>query len=196
MKLGRYYLSMNGLRHLCLIFPLVFIPFLLSLFSGTLTNGQNITGHQYFRGPMDCLRTIIREKGLAGCYRGLISMCYRDIPSFGLYVASYEYLFQYLQGSRYVDSQGIVASLLAGGVAGTLTWSSIIPCDNVKSLLQADMTHTRYTGVWDCVVKTYSARGIRAFFTGLPICALRAFPVNALTFLVYSQLLKVMHIKE
>ena len=55
--------------------------------------------------------------------------------------------------------------------------------------LQADLTGSRYTGLLDCVRTVYAANGIRGFFSGLSVVCLRAFPVNAITFLVYSHTL-------
>jgi len=58
---------------------------------------------------------------------------------------------------------------------------------------QADWTGSRYRGLADCVKTVYAANGIRGFFSGLSVVCVRAFPVNAITFLVYSHALDYLH---
>ena len=122
-------------------------------------------------------------------YRGLVVMTYRDVPTFGVYTLVYEYLYKLLKDYKLGDSKGVFANLMAGGTSGVCCWSLIIPFDVIKSLVQADASHTKYSGMWDCITKTYRTCGLKAFWTGLPITCARAFPVNAITFLIYSKCL-------
>ena len=126
---------------------------------------------------------------VASMYRGMLVMIYRDVPTFGLYTLVYTYLYKFFMRHEITDRKGIFANLMAGGTAGVCGWILIIPFDVVKSLVQADTSHTKYSGMWDCIVKTYRTCGLRAFWTGLPIVCARAFPVNAVTFLIYSKCL-------
>ena len=64
-----------------------------------------------------------------------------------------------------------------------------MPLDVVKSKLQADAAGKVYRGFWDCAQKVYTTGGMRAFFTGYIPMAVRAFPVNAVTLMVYSECL-------
>jgi len=52
--------------------------------------------------------------------------------------------------------------------------------------MQADVSGSRYASLLDCVRTVYRANGIRGFFSGLSVVCFRAFPVNAIIFLVYS----------
>lgn len=54
----------------------------------------------------------------------------RDIPSFGLYVGTYEYLVDVLHGSDRGDVSG-TAAVVAGGVAGKTKYTrqvNFVPC--------------------------------------------------------------------
>ena len=147
----------------------------------------------YFRGPYQASRYVLRTHGVRGMYHGFSSMAYRDVPTFGVYTLTYEVLFDQMVVQGLSDTNGIFASLMAGGCAGVACWTLAIPWDNVKSLLQADTGQSRFSGDWQCVKYIYTHKGIKGFFTGLPVCCLRAFPVNAVTFLFYSQCLKLLN---
>ncbi|XP_056022501.1 solute carrier family 25 member 45-like isoform X2 [Ostrea edulis] len=147
--------------------------------------------HVAFKGPIECARHIVREHGVRGLYKGGVAMAWREVPSYGLYGLTYEVLSHWLKTSGWSDSQGVIADLLAGGCAGTLTWASIIPFDVVKSRFQADFAG-EYAGLIDCAVKSYREEGFGVFYRGCFVTCLRAFPVNAVTFLVYSQSMKYM----
>ena len=87
-------------------------------------------------------------------------------------------------------TQGIFSNITAGGVAGSVSWAMILPFDVIKSRMQADEDR-RYKGMWDCMARSYREEGPRVFTKGMLVCALRGFPSAAVTFLVYSQTLKV-----
>ena len=122
-------------------------------------------------------------------------MAYREVPSYGIYCLTYEFLSAKMHQHQFTDARGIVADLISGGVAGSLTWLSIIPFDVIKSRFQADFAG-EYNGFLHCAKELYKEGGVRIFYTGCLVTCLRAFPVNAMTFLVYSQTLKYLETKE
>ncbi|XP_014674392.1 PREDICTED: solute carrier family 25 member 45-like [Priapulus caudatus] len=138
-----------------------------------------------YNGPWHCLYSVYREKGIRACYKGLGIQFVRDLPSFGLYILVYEFLSKQLE-----DKNGSVSSMstmLAGGSAGSVSWIIIMPLDAIKSRLQADrIDKPQYRGVLHCFSDTCKQDGVRALFRGSLVCAVRAFPVNAVTFLVYE----------
>lgn len=63
-----------------------------------------------------------------------------------------------------------------------------MPFDVVKSSLQSDdLTNPKYKGVFDCFRQNYRQYGLPFFMRGIFITALRAFPVNYVTFVTYEQ---------
>ncbi|XP_002736823.1 solute carrier family 25 member 45-like [Saccoglossus kowalevskii] len=144
----------------------------------------------HYKGPVDCLRSICKSEGIPGCYRGLTIMLMRDVPANGIYFLSYEVLCRKLT-SKSGKSPSPFVVLLAGGLAGALSWAAINPLDVIKSRLQADgVKGHKYNSIYHCVVDSYRTSGLRVFWTGLTINCLRGFPVNAVTFLVYSLILR------
>ena len=117
----------------------------------------------------------------------------RDLPALVCYMGVYESLFPKLHKSRFTDESGCVASLLAGGTAGVASWGIIMPLDVIKSSIQADFRRAKYKGAWDCAKQVYGQGGLKAFFSGFMVNSIRAFPVNAVTFLFYSQILRFLN---
>ncbi|CAG6021151.1 unnamed protein product [Menidia menidia] len=151
--------------------------------------GQTSAGR--YRGPLHCMRVILREEGPRGLFRGGVALALRDIPCYGLYFLPYEVTRKALAET---DQQpGTFAILMAGGVAGVVTWAFATPMDVVKARLQmSGAGGRRYSGVLHCMSVSLREEGPRVFFKGLLLNSLRAFPVNAITFLSYESLMKVL----
>lgn len=80
---------------------------------------------------------------------------------------------------------------MAGGVAGVVTWAFATPMDVMKARLQMSGAGGRvYQGVLHCMSVSLKEEGVRVFFKGLLLNSLRAFPVNAITFLSYESLMR------
>ena len=142
-------------------------------------------GTKFFASPRACASWIYRRNGVVGLYKGIRTMAVRDIPAFGLYMIVYEYLCDVLP-------PGVVTTLAVGGFAGVTAWIAPFPFDVIKSRLQADVTNVKYASPVDCTVKMYREGGVKIFFSGLGVTCLRAFPVNAVTLLLYSHSLKLL----
>lgn len=148
---------------------------------------MDVIGAQKFKGPVQCLSYIYQCEGIRGLFKGLNATALRDIPGFALYFVSYEYLI------RLKKDAGIMYTLFAGGTAGMCSWLFTIPIDVAKSRLQADgMNNQRlmYNGISDCIRKSYQNEGFAFLTRGLTSTLLRAFPMNAVCFLVVSTTLK------
>lgn len=144
-------------------------------------------GATKFNGPTQCIQFVYQCEGVRGVFRGLGATAMRDVPGFATYFVSYEFLM------RLKNEPGILYTLFAGGTAGAFSWMFTIPIDVVKSRLQADgMNGERkmYNGMIDCFRKSYQTEGSAFLTRGLSSTLLRAFPMNAVCFLVVSQTLK------
>lgn len=143
----------------------------------------------YYRGPNEGVMDIIRGKGLRGMYRGFVSQMYRDIPASVSYFTIFEFSSYY--GHRHLPAlNSQFLTFIAGGLAGVLSWTLILPLDVIKSRVQADVKGNLYLGLWDCAVKSVKSEGIKVLFRGYSAVALRAFLVNSVTLLVYVEMLK------
>lgn len=141
-----------------------------------------------FKNPFQCLMHIWKTEKVRGVFRGLGITAFRDVPGFSSYFVFYELM------TRNTKNPSALHTLLAGGMAGTLSWAVTFPVDILKSQLQADgMTpgKRKYNGIWDCARKGYREEGMRFFTRGLTSTLVRAFPMNAACFLVVSWTLKL-----
>uniref|UniRef100_A0A8C3G649 Solute carrier family 25 member 45 n=1 Tax=Cyclopterus lumpus TaxID=8103 RepID=A0A8C3G649_CYCLU len=151
---------------------------------------QGQTTVQRYRGPVHCVTVILREEGPKGLFRGGLAIALRDIPSYGLYFLPYEVTRKALTQSG--EEPGTFATMMAGGMAGVVTWAFATPMDVVKARLQMSRAGGReYRGVLHCMRVSFREEGARVFFKGLLLNSLRAFPVNAVMFLSYESLMSM-----
>ncbi|XP_018409812.1 PREDICTED: solute carrier family 25 member 45 isoform X3 [Nanorana parkeri] len=151
--------------------------------------GSNIQAK--YRGPVYCAASIFREEGITGLYRGSTALVLRDVPTVGIYFLTYEVLSKWMTSNGEMPSSWTM--LFAGGCAGTVGWAAANPMDVIKSRLQMDgMYKVQYRGMYDCIQKSIKQEGLRVLLKGLTVNSLRAFPVNAVTFLSYEKLLQIL----
>uniref|UniRef100_T1KZI1 Mitochondrial carrier protein n=1 Tax=Tetranychus urticae TaxID=32264 RepID=T1KZI1_TETUR len=120
---------------------------------------------------------------LRGLYRGMIPTLLRDAPAFGIYFSSFQYLID-----RNPEETSETKLLLAGGIAGALSWLFIYPFDVIKTKIQTEGVKYDYSMV-KCSKAMYreSSLGWKVFFRGFTPTLIRAFPVNAVTFYVVNK---------
>jgi len=142
--------------------------------------------------PFKCIRSLFKQGGVCGCYRGLLPQAFRDIKASGLYFLIYEYSMDLANSWTGKNDRGGWASFWAGGLAGVLSWQAIIYLDVVKSRVQADdPLRPLYKGTLDCVRQSYKREGLSVFFRGFSLMSSRAFIVNGVTFVAVEQLNKM-----
>jgi solute carrier family 25 carnitine/acylcarnitine transporter 20/29 len=168
-------------------------------------HGRGISDRTY-RGPLDAAGTILKKFGFRGLYRGFVSTICREIPAIGSYFSSYDIVRDYIDrriiqmnvkggsnsasdhGTSKLSASSILASSLAGGVSGALSWVIVYPVDVVKSRIQttpldAPSSSFRLLTVTQNIIVQL---GWRALFRGLGVTVIRAFPVNGVIFPIYE----------
>uniref|UniRef100_A0A8C5LEZ0 Solute carrier family 25 member 48 n=1 Tax=Jaculus jaculus TaxID=51337 RepID=A0A8C5LEZ0_JACJA len=159
---------------------------------GEATHGSKSRASAAYQGPVHCIATIVRTEGLAGLYRGASAMLLRDVPGYCLYFIPYVFLSEWITPEACAGPSPY-AVWLAGGTAGAISWGTATPMDVVKSRLQADGVYlNRYKGVVDCISQSYQQEGLKVFFRGLTVNAVRGFPMSAAMFLGYELSLKAL----
>lgn len=129
------------------------------------------------------IKDIIKTDGVRGLFKGLVAMCWRDVPGCAAYVIVYEKILQAF--SEDVKSRTAFQTCIAGGTAGVVAWLPVIPFDVVKTRIQADTKH-EFKGTFHCFKISYRQDGLTGLFRGAQLIAVRAFPVNAAIFLGYE----------
>ncbi|KAG8564004.1 hypothetical protein GDO81_016282 [Engystomops pustulosus] len=142
-----------------------------------------------YHGPVHCAVSIFKAEGIAGLYRGSSALVLRDMPTLGLYFLTYEVLCKWMTNDG--ETPDSWTMLFAGGCAGTVGWATANPMDVIKSRLQMDgMQGVQYRGIFHCISESIRQEGFRVLCKGLTANSVRAFPVNAVTFLSYEKLLE------
>ncbi|KAG6623340.1 Mitochondrial Carrier (MC) Family [Phytophthora cinnamomi] len=136
-------------------------------------------------------RAILRRHGAAALYKGWQVCLLRDVPAFGAYFCGYEAAKRALTQGRSEDETDLKL-MLAGGVAGMLSWMVSMPQDVVKSCVQSQRLDGPQQGVAQIARDRMRLEGPGFFFKGFSATMLRAFPVSAVTFLVYEKVMQFM----
>jgi len=134
-------------------------------------------------------RDIVRTEGARGLTRGLGLTIIREVPAFGSYFFAYETFYKY--GNQHCPAYPTAVTMFAGGMAGVACWVFSYPSDVIKTRMQADGLNgvKQYRNTWHCYQMAKMEGGSMfnprsAFWVGFCPTALRAFPVNAITFTV------------
>ncbi|XP_026506140.1 solute carrier family 25 member 45 isoform X3 [Terrapene carolina triunguis] len=183
--------SFSGLMQAVVLAPIDLIKVRLQnqLHPYGLRSPAGASGAQY-RGPVHCAASIFRKEGVMGLFRGTWALVLRDTPTMAIYFLTYTSLCQAMtvQGRE----PGPLTVLVAGGCAGTASWTLATPMDVIKARLQMDgVKGVSYRGVLDCIRISVRHEGPQVFLKGLALNCIRAFPVNAVTFLSYENILKL-----
>ncbi|OQR94012.1 mitochondrial carnitine/acylcarnitine carrier protein [Achlya hypogyna] len=141
---------------------------------------------------ISCMKDIIKSQGVKGLYRGWQLNMLRDVPAFGSYFYSYEVIKHWLTNGEQ-DKETTMNLLLAGGSAGSISWMVTQPIDVVKTLVQSQPASSKLSSL-DVVKHHYKLEGAGFLFRGFGATILRAFPVSAVTFLVYERSMQYMNV--
>lgn len=130
-----------------------------------------------------------------GLYQGWWITAARDTPAFGIYFVSYEFyrnLFQSWGLSQ------VASAFFAGGMAGSNSFLFTHPIDVIKSMRQEQKIGTpkHQTRTLYLIKQAYVANGrsLSIFARGVIPSVLRAYPVSAVTFVIYDYLLRALDV--
>ncbi|XP_076270725.1 mitochondrial glutamate carrier 1-like isoform X2 [Rhynchophorus ferrugineus] len=114
---------------------------------------------------------LVKERGVAGLYKGLIATMARDVPFCMIYFPLFAKIDSL--GPRKSDGSGDAAfywSFLCGLIAGSFTALVVTPCDVMKTRIQTvtksakgDKSYATITAAFRDILET---EGTRAFFKG------------------------------
>jgi solute carrier family 25 carnitine/acylcarnitine transporter 20/29 len=154
-----------------------------------------------YKGPVSAARHIISQHGVTRFYQGWWATFWREVPAFGMYFAVYDRVKDWTNKMLAIragidpdapptiaDSHTWLASMLAGGTAGSITWAMVYPVDVIKTYIQTRPLDTPRSQLTIATVGRgiVARHGWRHLFRGLSITLVRAFPVNGTIFPVYE----------
>ncbi|XP_045544645.1 mitochondrial glutamate carrier 1 [Salmo salar] len=136
---------------------------------------------------MQLTRELLKEKGIAGLYKGLGATLLRDVPFSIIYFP----LFANLNNLGKRGAEGpapFYVSFLAGCLAGSTAAVAVNPVDVIKTRIQSmnrGSTEETYSGVTDCISKIMKNEGPSAFLKGAYCRALVIAPLFGIAQVVY-----------
>eukprot|EP00062_Callorhinchus_milii_P019013 gi/632973099/ref/XP_007902985.1/ PREDICTED: mitochondrial glutamate carrier 1 [Callorhinchus milii] len=132
-------------------------------------------------------KELLRNKGIAGLYKGLGATILRDVPFSIIYFPLFANLNQLGQRNPGEKSPFYV-SFLSGCIAGSTAAVLVNPCDVIKTRLQSlqrGINEDTYSGVIDCTRKIWRNEGAKAFLKGAYCRALVIAPLFGIAQVVY-----------
>jgi solute carrier family 25 carnitine/acylcarnitine transporter 20/29 len=160
----------------------------------TETISASIQKQNEFQRTISCARTILHNEGFFGLFRGWNATVLREAPSIGIYFCSYKYSKAFLTQIQGLKEANDASIMLAGGIAGALSWTTVYPFDVIKSTIQSSSGENR--SIIQTARLLYQRHGNSVFFRGLGTTIVRAFPVNASTFFCYEKLKHFLHLEH
>ncbi|XP_061531980.1 mitochondrial glutamate carrier 1 isoform X2 [Phycodurus eques] len=136
---------------------------------------------------MQLTRQLLREKGIAGLYKGLGATLLRDVPFSIIYFPLFANLNDI--GKRGTEGPApFYVSFISGCLAGSTAAVAVNPVDVIKTRLQSlnrGSTEDTYSGVTDCIRKILRNEGPSAFLKGAYCRALVIAPLFGIAQVVY-----------
>ncbi|BBN01553.1 solute carrier family 25 (mitochondrial folate transporter), member 32 [Marchantia polymorpha subsp. ruderalis] len=156
-----------------------------------------------YTGVADALRSIVREEGLRGLYKGL-GPGLLLVSHGALQFMAYEEMQKFLLASRSKrvpdhDSDGAAPKLASvdfavlGAASKIFALFCTYPYSVVRSRIQQrpdDKGVASYVGGWQALKKTFRYEGVRGLYKGLSPALIRTVPSSSITFVVYESVLK------
>lgn len=159
----------------------------------------NTSSGNIFTDTTNCVKALYKVNGSIGFYRGFTATLLREMPSYGAYFASYRYMKAKFSMYESEGSSGMISTLVAGGFAGSLSWLVVYPLDVIKTHMQIVAKGSAAASTESMLStgrRLYYEHGLKVFTRGLGTTAVRAFPVNAVTWYFYEQTKKLIECKK
>eukprot|EP00943_MAST-04B_sp_MAST-4B-sp1_P003782 g3782.t1 len=171
------------------IVPLILTP--VELIKCRLQVQQSIRNDfNNYKGPLDCIKQIVKSEGVQGLWRGNFGTTMRELPGNAFWFGTYEAACCFStpqNGTK--DDLTPLHHMACGASAGVAYWTSNYWADTVKSKIQTDpkCQGANFFNVLNNIIKT---EGIRGLYRGWFVTVLRAAPTHAVIFAAYEQTMK------
>ncbi|KAL1955885.1 hypothetical protein VTO42DRAFT_7958 [Malbranchea cinnamomea] len=147
---------------------------------------------------LSSVRSIAREEGVRGFFRGVSAAVGQIVPYMGLFFSTYEALRVPIADLQLPFGSG---DATAGVIASVLAKTGVFPLDLVRKRLQVQgptrsrYVHTNipeYHGVFRTIRTILETQGVRGLYRGLTVSLLKAAPASAVTMWTYERSLKLL----
>ncbi|XP_014661831.1 PREDICTED: mitochondrial ornithine transporter 1-like [Priapulus caudatus] len=143
--------------------------------------------------PYGVCKSVFREEGARGFFRGLTSTMIREMPGYFFFFGGYEVSRTLMTPpGKTKDDLSVFRLGVCGGIGGWCLWLSIYPFDLIKSRMQVLTDDTRFVTVLMSYLKR-GLPGVRDMYRGLGPTLLRTFPATGALFITVEYSRKLMH---
>ncbi|RNF01250.1 mitochondrial carrier protein [Trypanosoma rangeli] len=156
----------------------------VAVYPGEVVRLRLMSGERRFNGIFSTIRCIYSEtNSLRNFYRGLGASLIQRVPDLLVSFATYETIKYRLIEKEFLSShpssKNIVATVVGGGAAALASILVAFPFDVAKRRIGMSgqgKSRVVYTGVRDCLRHVYSQEGIRGWYAGARVEAIRCVP--------------------
>ncbi|XP_054721709.1 mitochondrial ornithine transporter 1-like [Uloborus diversus] len=142
-------------------------------------------------GPSHVVKTIFKQEGLPGFFRGFAPTLAREMPGYFCMFGSYELCRVILTPEgKSKDQLGLIQTTLCGGIGGICFWLAVFPLDLIKSRAQIS---SRKEPMMNMIRNVIRNEGIKALYKGLGPTLLRTFPASGAMFATVEYSKKLLH---
>jgi solute carrier family 25 carnitine/acylcarnitine transporter 20/29 len=141
-------------------------------------------GHQIRPTTLGALKSIFRQEGAIGLYRGVSAPLLAVTPAFALTFWSYDVSKQFLLRTSPHEDLTVQQTMICGGISGIPLATVVGPSERIKCLMQVDKL--KYSSFFSCASQLYAEGGLRSIFRGTGATLLRDCPGNAAYFGTYE----------
>ncbi|THY13293.1 hypothetical protein D6D01_08382 [Aureobasidium pullulans] len=184
--------AIAGLVSRFCIAPLDVVKIRLQLQSHSLSDPLSYAHHAHkgpvYKGTIATLKTILREEGLTGLWKG-------NVPAEGMYLAyggiqflAYRSATQAIEEVSPYKLPGTAVSFFAGAAAGTAATTVTYPLDLLRTRFAAQGNDRVYTSLLSSIRDIASNEGPKGFFRGLGAGIGQIVPYMGLFFAFYESL--------
>ena len=176
------------------------------IFSGVLTNPITVIrtrfevlGFDQYINMRHAISQIYQNEGLKGFGVGALTSAMKDAPFAGIYFVIYIKCKRLFEEKVEVKSL-LINSFFSGMIAGVIATSLTNPFDVIRTRLQYGFfikeEDYKYKSLADGFKKIFKMDGMAGFFKGLAPRLIRKPVSNAMTFVVFEALHKIINEKE
>eukprot|EP00931_Biecheleriopsis_adriatica_P092646 TRINITY_DN66436_c0_g1_i1.p1 TRINITY_DN66436_c0_g1~~TRINITY_DN66436_c0_g1_i1.p1 ORF type:complete len:309 (-),score=52.55 TRINITY_DN66436_c0_g1_i1:66-962(-) len=142
---------------------------------------------EVYRGPIDCTRTILRNEGAAGLYKGLSPALLRASTYGSARIGFYEPIKQLIAGNKPSEELPLVSKMLAGISSGGLASFIFSPVDLVKVRMQGDREGKRYPRLFPAFASIARSEGLSGMYRGASATVGRAAMCGMVELVTYDE---------
>ncbi|KAH7323046.1 mitochondrial carrier protein [Stachybotrys elegans] len=128
--------------------------------------------------------TLVRQEGVRGLWSGLTPVLCKQGTNSAVRFTTFAVLQERVASWWPSSKQGILSTLVIGGISGVFTVYASMPFDNIKTRMQG--VDARYKGMLDCTAQIFRNDGILAFWRGTSPRLVRLTLSSGIAFTVYD----------